>query len=106
MSPIRSTTSPSLPLAAPDRPRRTSRAAVQPVHLEREVEADRRRSLQEDLDAAEARLPLAEAGDPEAGVQSVVEELERLGADALQVLQPIDPKVRQLVEPGHVDEQA
>lgn len=106
MTPIRSTTSPSLPLEARDRPRRTSRAAVQPVHLEREVEADRRRSLQEDLDAAEEHLPLAEASDQEPGVQDVVVELERLGADALRVLQPIDPKVQRLIDGGHVDEQA
>ncbi|MBI2307951.1 MAG: hypothetical protein HYU78_11685 [Rhodocyclales bacterium] len=106
MSPIRSTTSPSLPLDARDRPRRTSRVAVPPVQLEPEVEADRRRSLQEDLDAAEEHLPLAEASNQEPEVQNVVDELERLGADALRVLQPIDPKVHRLLDSGHVDEQA
>ncbi|HEX5802917.1 MAG TPA: hypothetical protein VFY24_07810, partial [Azospira sp.] len=102
---IRSTTSTPLPLAARDRPRPGSRAAVQPVFLEREVEADRRRSLQEDLDAVEEHLPLAEASEHEVGVQEVVEELERLGTDALRLLQPIDPKVARLAEGGHIDEQ-
>lgn len=105
MTTIRSTTSPPLPLAARDRPRPGSRTAVQAVFLEREVEADRRRSLQEDLDAVEEHLPPAEANEHETGVHEVVEELERLGAEALRLLQPIDPKVARLAEGGHIDEQ-
>lgn len=102
---IRPTTSPALPLEAADRRRPSSRTAVTPVHLEREVEADRRRSLREELEAAEEHLPMS-SGEPEADVHEVVEELGRLGPEALRVLQPIGPEARRLAEGPHVDEQA
>ncbi|MBK9447293.1 MAG: hypothetical protein IPO00_15145 [Betaproteobacteria bacterium] len=57
MSAIRSTSSPPVVTDATDRHRLSSRNAVQPVYLEREIDPDRRRSLQEELDAAEERFP-------------------------------------------------
>lgn len=112
MTPIRATTSPPLPLETRDRPRPGSRPAVQPVRLEREVEADRRRSLREELDAADEHVPTdaAEfAADPAtqlAAAHELAGELERLGGDALRLLQPLSPEVRQLADGTHVDEQA
>lgn len=107
MSAIRPTTSPPpSSYAAPERPRRESRVAVQPVQLEREVEADRRRSLREELDAADERRPLADGDAAAPGVEQLVAQIGLLGEDALRVLQPIAPEVRRLVEPDHVDEQA
>lgn len=115
MTPIRATTSPPLPLAARDRPRPGARPAVQPVRLEREVEADRRRSLREELDAADEHVPTdapeftEAAADPAtqlAAAHELAGELERLGGDALRLLQPLPPEVRQLADGTHVDEQA
>ncbi len=106
MNSIRPTTSPPVAHETTDHVRPASRTAVQPVQLERDVEADRRRSLYEELAAAEERLPQAGSIDQEPGIQEVVEELGRLGPDALRVLQTIDPKVRRLVDSEHIDEQA
>lgn len=106
MTPIRPTTSPPPSYKAADRPQRASRTAVLPVQLEREVEADRRRSVREELDAAEERLPFADADPQEPDVQDVVDQLGRLGDEALRLLQPIGPDVRRLVDGGHIDEQA
>jgi hypothetical protein len=103
---IRPTTSPALPLETADRRRPSSRMAVTPVHLEREVEADRRRSLREELEAAEEHLPQSSSGEPEADAHEVVEELGRLGTEALRVLQPIGPEARRLAHGPHIDEQA
>ncbi len=121
MTPIRSTTSPPLPLEPRERPRPSSRLVVQPVFLEREVEADRRRSLREELDADDEHAPTeamespATAVPPEtaestaeraAAAHELAGELERLGSDALRLLQPIDPRVQRLADDTHVDEQA
>jgi len=102
---IRSTTTPPLAREATERPRPASPQAVAPVYLERETEADRRRSLREELEAAEERLPQAETLDQSHDVGEVLEELERLGSDALRVLHPINASVRRLVDRTHIDEQ-
>lgn len=123
MTPIRSTTSPPLPLEPRERPRPSSRLVVQPVFLEREVEADRRRSLREELDADDEHAPTETMESPAAVPPETAEtaetaaehaaaahelagELERLGSDALRLLQPIDPRVQRLADDTHVDEQA
>lgn len=106
MSTIRSTTSPPVAIDATDRHRLTSRTAVQPVHLEREVDADRRRSLAEELAAAEERFPSAVADDALGDTQEVLEALSRLGDDAAYILKPLDTAALRLVGQDHVDEQA
>ncbi|MFA7292346.1 MAG: hypothetical protein WC023_08865 [Rhodocyclaceae bacterium] len=106
MSTIRSTTAPSVAIDATDRHRLTSRTAVQPVYLEREIDADRRRSLREELDAAEERFSTAAPEDALVDTQDVLEALSRLGGEAANLLKPINTAALRLVGEDHVDEQA
>jgi hypothetical protein len=106
MSTIRSTTSPPVAIDATDRHRLTSRTAVQPVHLEREIDADRRRSLAEELAAAEERFPTAAPDDALVDTRDVLEALSRLGGEAAHLLKPLNTAALRLVGDDHVDEQA
>lgn len=103
MTDIRPVSATPRPAEARNRPRPQSNVAPQPLYFEHAVEPDSRRSLQDLLDAAEERLP--QGDDPTAdGLREIVDELERRGADALQVLQPVDPALSRLIT--GVDEQA
>lgn len=99
-------TSPSAPIARV-RAHPSPVAATPPVFFEPDVEADRRRSLQEDLDAGEERVPvLVEDDDAAAGAHALAGELERLGDAALRLLHPVVPEVWRLIDGTHVDERA
>ena len=106
MSAIRSTSSPPVVTDATDRHRLSSRNAVQPGYLEREIDPDRRRSLQEELDAAEERFPADFSEDAVVDAHEVIEELGRLGGEAVRLLKPLDTKALRLAGEDHVDEQA
>jgi hypothetical protein len=106
MSTIRSTSSPSVAIDATDRERLKSRNAVQPVHLEREIDADRRRSLAEELAAAEEHFTTAAPEDALVDTHDVLEALSRLGSDATHLLKPLNTVALRLVGGEHVDEQA
>lgn len=105
MPSIRATTLPLFGRDATEREPAASRDAVRPVGGGDLVDADRRRSLREELDAAEEHLPMAEPSEAEADVQEVVATIGRLGPEALRVLQPPSEVIRRLTERG-VDEQA
>jgi hypothetical protein len=105
MSAIRSTTASQSVRDVADRPRVLSPTAPQPVDPAHEVEADRRRSLKEELQAAEERVPTLAPEEALVETRDVVEELGRLGSEAVRVLQPLNEKARRLAE-DHVDEQA
>ena len=70
------------------------------------VDADRRRSVREELDAAEERFPTVAPDDVQADAHEVVEAINRLGSDAARVLQTVDVRALELALPGHVDEKA
>lgn len=106
MSAIRATTAQQAIRDATDRPPVASRTALQPVSLTRELEADRRRSLNEELLAAEERFPTFAPEEAMAEAKDVVEELGRLGSEAVHVLQPLNEKAMRLLNPDQVDEQA
>lgn len=106
MSDIRSTTSPPRTSATRTRAPSSPDQPIRPVQLEHAVEADRRRSLQADLNAAEERLRLATPADTEPDLQEIVEEVERSGNELLRTLHPVTSRVRLLIDPTHVDEQA
>lgn len=105
MAAVRLTTASKL---TPERPERERfvRNKVKPVGGMGGVDADRYHSLSEELTAAEERFPTAMAEDVVAGTQDIVDELNRLGSDALRVLQPLNEKALRLVDHDHVDEQA
>lgn len=106
MNTVRMTTSPQqkpersdgLPVVRRNEPRRV-------VGLE-SVEADRRRSVREELNASEERFPEGVPEHPPADAHEVAEALSRLGGDVVKVLHPIDERVLQQILAGHVDEQA
>jgi len=105
MTDIRPISATPRPVESRNRPRPQSNVAPQPLYFEHEVEPDSRRSLQDLLDAAEERLP--QCGTPPTDdLREIVDELERRGADALHVLQPVGPAVSRLVDGTGVDEQA
>ncbi len=106
MSTIRSTTSQQTIHDATDHPPVASRTALQPVSLTHELEADRRRSLSEELLAAEERFPTFAPEEAKAEARDVVEELSRLGSEAVHVLQPLNEKAMRLFNHDQVDEQA
>jgi hypothetical protein len=106
MSAIRSTTAAQAVREASDRPRAASRTAPQPVGLAHEADADRRRSLNEELLAAEDRFPTFAPEDAMVETRDVVEELGRMGSEAVRVLQPLNEKAMRLINRDQVDEQA
>ena len=105
MAAVRLTTASKL---TPERPERAHavRNPVKPVVGAGGVDADRYHSLREELTAAEERFPTAMAEDAAVGAKDVVEQLNRLGSDAVRVLQPLNEKALRLVDNDHVDEQA
>ena len=103
---IRMTTKAQSIPEAPARQRIAFRGMVKPVAGSGGIDADRRRSMREELDAAEERFPTDVSAGASVETQGVVDELNRLGSAALRVLQPINEKALRLVEPDHVDEQA
>ena len=103
MPSVRSTTAPPPVRDAAASAAAASRDAVRAVAGSDAVDADRRRSVREELNAAEEHRPLALPDGAEADVHDVVEAIGKLGPEALRVLQPTE-QVRRLAETG-VDEQ-
>ena len=106
MIPVRMTTKPQQALERPDGTPPVRRNELQPVGGVEGADADRRRSVREELNAAEERFPTFVPGDAPADTQEVVEAIGRLGGDAAKVLQPIGEWARKLVRPGRIDEKA
>jgi hypothetical protein len=113
MTNVRMTTRPQTLPERPDGVPAVRRGELRPVGGSEGVDADRRRSLREELTAAEERFPtegasaLEDSLAPElTDAHAVVAEIGRLGGDAGRVLQPIDERLLRFVLPGHVDEQA
>jgi hypothetical protein len=106
MANVRMTTKAQSVPEAPARERMAFRGTVRPVAANGGVEADKYRSMREELDAAEERFPSGAAEGVAVEAKDVVEELNRLGGDAVRVLQPLNEKALRLVEQDHVDEQA
>jgi hypothetical protein len=104
MAAVRLTTASKLTPERPERDRAV-RNPVKPVAGAGGVDADRYHSLREELTAAEERFPTAMAEDAVVGTKDVVDELNRLGSDAVRVLQPLNEKALRLVERDHIDEQ-
>ena len=106
MTPVRMTTKPQQTLERPDGTPAIRRNELVPVAGIDGVDADRRRSVREELDAAEERFPTVAPDEAQADAHEVVEAIGRLGSDAAKVLQPVDVRALNLVLPGHVDEKA
>ena len=106
MTPIRMTTKPQQTLERPDGTPAVRRNELAPVSGVEGTDADRRRSVREELDAAEERFPTVAPAEAQADAHDVVEAIGRLGGEASKVLQPVDVRALKLVLPGHVDEKA
>ncbi|HMZ56220.1 MAG TPA: hypothetical protein PLT48_15305 [Nitrospira sp.] len=106
MNSVRMTTKPQQVLERPDGAPAVRRNELSPVGGVEGADADRRRSVREELDAAEERFPTVASDDAQADAHEVVEAIGRLGSDAARVLQPVDVRALNLVLPGHVDEKA
>jgi hypothetical protein len=106
MTPVRMTTKPQQALERSDGTPVPRRNELRPVGGVEGVDADRRRSVREELDAAEERFPTVALDDVQADAHEVVEAINRLGSDAARVLQTVDVRALELALPGHVDEKA
>ena len=106
MANVRMTTKAQSVPEAPARGRIAFRGAVRPVAANSGLDADKYRSMREELDAAEERFPTEAAEGVADEAKGVVEALNRLGSEAVRVLQPLNEKALRLVEHDHVDEQA
>jgi len=106
MTPVRMTTKPQQTLERPDGTPAVRRNELSPVGGVEGADADRRRSVREELDAAEERFPTVAPDDVQADAHELVEAINRLGCDAARVLQPVDARALKLILPGHVDEKA
>ena len=110
MNSVRMTTRPQLLPERPDGTPVARHGELRPVGGSEGIDADRRRSLREELTAAEERFPTEASADDAAAplpadAHAVVEAISQLGETAVRVLQPIDERALRLVLPGHVDEQ-
>ncbi len=107
MSIVRITASPALAAEKPKRERAAAvRERVRPVSAPDAADADRERSLQDELSASEEHLPTALADTEGPDPQQVVADLNRLGDGVSTLLQPLSPRVRELAGAGGVDEEA
>lgn len=107
MNVARITTSPGLAAEKPKRERvLASRDRVRPVEAPGATEADRERSLQEEIAAAEEHLPTDPGEEAGPDPQGVVEDLTRLGAGVSRLLNPLSSRARELAQAGSVDEEA
>jgi len=109
MMPVRMTTKPQQMPERPDGTPVVRRQELRPVAGPEGVDADRRRSLREELKAAEERFPTGvdtPVEAPPADAHAVAEAIGRLGSEATKVLQPVDAQTLRQILPGHVDEQA
>ncbi len=110
MTSVRMTTRPQMHPDRPDGVPVVRRGELRPVGGCEGVDADRRRSLREELTAAEERFPTEASADDAAAplsadAHAVVAAISQLGETAVRVLQPIDERALRLVLSGHVDEQ-
>lgn len=106
MANVRMTTKAQSVPEAPARERMAFRGTVRPVAANGGIDADKYRSMREELDAAEERFPTEAAEGVAIEAKGVVAELSRMGSDAVKVLQPLNEKALRLAEHDHVDEQA
>ncbi|MCP5267471.1 MAG: hypothetical protein H6943_00385 [Zoogloeaceae bacterium] len=110
MTTVRLNASPQFAADGPTRKPVSLRDIVTPVAGTDGVDADRRRTLREELTAAEERFPVGSTSDAAADAQSVVEELTRLGSEAMHALRTPSRKAMHLVNnvagDNYVDEQA
>ena len=110
MNAVRFNTTPALAASATERERKVhGPESVRPVSgadAADAADADRRRSLQEELQAAEEHRPLAIPDALGVETKEVLEELSRLGPEAVNVLQPLSAAAMKLVQPERIDEEA
>lgn len=107
MNAVRFNTTPALAASATERERKVhGPESVRPVSGADAADADRRRSLQEELQAAEEHRPQAIPDALGVETKEVLEELSRLGPEAVNVLQPLSAAAMKLVQPERIDEEA
>ncbi|MCK6406959.1 MAG: hypothetical protein L6Q60_13210 [Rhodocyclaceae bacterium] len=105
MNSVRMTSRPQHVLERPDATRLPRRDELPPVAGVEGVEADRRRSVGEELKAAAERFPVQVPDDLPAQTRALVEAIARLGDRAGSILHPLDRRALRLVVPDHIDEQ-
>lgn len=109
MNSVRMTSKPQHALDRPEATPLPRRNALRPVAGIEGVEADRRRSVGEELKAAAERFPVpaqdAPANDVPARTRELVAAIARLGDRAGHILHPFDRRTLRLVVADHIDEQ-
>lgn len=82
------------------------RGGTRPVVAIDSLDVDRRRSLREELTAAEKRWPTLTAEAVPADTRALADAIARLGDDAARVLQAIDTQALRRMLASGIDERA
>jgi len=94
------------PQVSAEAPVTARRGGTRPVIAIDSLDVDRRRSLREELTAAEKRWPTLTAEPVPADTRALADAIARLGDDAARVLQTIDTQTLRRMLASGVDERA